>query len=234
MKIIISPSKTMKDRDYGFTIQDSEFKEQTDYLYHILQQYNDEELSSLMKISSKQSQTVYEYYHTPSLKRPALSFYQGMVFKQLELDHYSSHLDYLDKHLIILSAYYGPLHYNTGIDFYRLDMTMKPHGINLYEYWHTLVYQYFKDEDFIISLASKEFSDMVKHPHLYCIDFIEIQGDKLKRQSTKVKKARGMMLNQMILNEIKTLDQLKTLTVDGYYYSEDYSHDHSIAFIKYQ
>lgn len=232
MKIIISPSKTMKYKDYGFVKAECSFTQQTQYLYDILKKYNDEQLASLMKISSKQSKIVYDYYHLPQESYPALSFYQGTVFKQLELDQYKDHLTYLDQHLIILSAYYGPLHYNSCIFPYRLDMTMKPNGINLYEYWHKDVYNYFKDEDIIISLASKEFSDMVYHPHLYFIDFIEILDGKCKRQSMKVKKARGMMLNQMILQETQTLEQLKTIEFDGYCYSEEYSKDYTIAFIK--
>ena len=101
-----------------------------------------------------------------------------------------------------------------------LDMTMKPNHINLYEYWYTPIYQHFENEDFIISLASKEFTDMLHHPHVYFIDFIEIEDQKLKRNAMIIKKARGQMLNQMILKEITTLDELKQLQIDGFIYNE--------------
>lgn len=115
---------------------------------------------------------------------------------------------------------------------YRLDMTMKPQNINLYEYWYTPLYQYFEQDDFIISLASKEFTSMLRHPHIYFIDFIIINQGKIKRNAMIIKKARGQMLNQMILNEIKTLDELKTLHIDGFTYQPDYNQEGTLAFVK--
>ena len=232
MKIIISPSKTMKYTPVSFITQEAIFKDKTQYLHSILKQYNDEDLAQIMKISSKQSQTIYDYYHNEHNSHPAIALYQGHVFKQLELNKYCNHHDYLDKHLCIMSAYYGILHYNTLIKPYRLDMTMKMNNINLYDYWYTPIYQYFENEDYIISLASKEFTSMIRHPHIYFIDFVEIKENKIKRQSMSVKKARGTMLNLMILNEITSLDDLKTLNADGYVYNEQMSQDYNIVFVK--
>ena len=225
MKIVIAPSKTMKYQNISFNPTELLFPDQTQYLHTVLQQYNEEQLCELMKISYKQATQVYQYYHTKQTAYPALSFYQGTVFKQLELALYINHHDYLSKHLCILDAYYGVLKYNTMITPYRLDMTMKPQNINLYEYWYTPLYQYFEQVDFIISLASKEFTNMLRHPHIYFIDFIIINQGKIKRNAMIIKKARGQMLNQMILNEIKTLDELKTLNIDGFTYQPDYNQE---------
>jgi len=230
LKIIIAPSKTMKYQNDNFTKKDILFLDENKYLYSLLQQYNDEQLCEIMKISYKQALKVYDYYHKPQETYPALSLYQGTVFKQLDLSLYQDHLDYLN-HLCIMSAYYGVLEYNSAISPYRLDMTMKL-PINLYEYWYTPIYQYFENEDFIISLASQEFTSMIHHPHLYFIDFMEINHDKIKRNAMIIKKARGQMLNQMILKEIKTLEEIKQLNIDGFIYSPDYSHDNTLAFIR--
>ena len=232
MKIVIAPSKTMKYQNISFNPTELLFPDQTQYLHTVLQQYNEEQLCELMKISYKQATQVYQYYHTKQTAYPALSFYQGTVFKQLELASYRDHHDYLSKHLCILDAYYGILKYNTMITPYRLDMTMKPQNINLYEYWYTPLYQYFEQDDFIISLASKEFTSMLRHPHIYFIDFIIINQGKIKRNAMIIKKARGQMLNQMILNEIKTLDELKTLNIDGFTYQPDYNQEGTLAFVK--
>ena len=185
-----------------------------------------------MKISYKQATQVYQYFHEEQTAHPALAFYQGTVFKQLELASYMNHQDYLSEHLCILDAYYGVLKYNTLITPYRLDMTMKPDHINLYDYWYTPLYQYFEQVDFIISLASKEFTNMLRHPHIYFIDFIINDHGKMKRNAMIIKKARGQMLNQMILNEIKTLDELKTLNIDGFTYQPDYNQEGTLAFVK--
>lgn len=232
MKIIIAPSKTMKYQEYGFSTTDLLFPNETQYLYSLLNKYNDEELCQYMKISYKQALQVYDYYHKPQQVHPALSLYQGTVFKQLDLHNYNEHLSYLDQYLCIMSAYYGVLKYNTGITPYRLDMTMNLPDIQLYEYWYTPIYQYFESEDFIISLASHEFTQMIHHPHVYFIDFIEINEDKFKRNAMIIKKARGQMLNQMILNEITTLDELKQLNIDGFQYNEAYNQRGTLAFTR--
>lgn len=232
MKIVIAPSKTMKYQKVPFVDSEPLFQEETQYLTNILKQYNDEQLCQLMKISYKQATQVYQYFHEEQAAHPALAFYQGTVFKQLELASYMNHQDYLSEHLCILDAYYGVLKYNTLITPYRLDMTMKPDHINLYDYWYTPLYQYFEQVDFIISLASKEFSNMLRHPHIYFIDFIINDHGKMKRNAMIIKKARGQMLNQMILNEIKTLDELKTLNIDGFTYQPDYNQEGTLAFVK--
>lgn len=232
MKIVIAPSKTMKYQKVPFVGSEPLFQEETQYLTNILKQYNDEQLCQLMKISYKQATQVYQYFHEEQTAHPALAFYQGTVFKQLELASYMNHQDYLSEHLCILDAYYGVLKYNTLITPYRLDMTMKPDHINLYDYWYTPLYQYFEQVDFIISLASKEFTNMLRHPHIYFIDFIINDHGKIKRNAMIIKKARGQMLNQMILNEIKTLDELKTLNIDGFTYQPDYNQEGTLAFVK--
>ena len=232
MKIVIAPSKTMKYQKVPFVGSEPLFPEETQYLTNILKQYNEEQLCELMKISYKQATQVYQYFHEEQTAHPALAFYQGTVFKQLELASYMNHQDYLSEHLCILDAYYGVLKYNTLITPYRLDMTMKPQNINLYEYWYTPLYQYFEQVDFIISLASKEFTSMLRHPHIYFIDFIIINQGKIKRNAMIIKKARGQMLNQMILNEIKTLDELKTLNIDGFTYQPDFNQEGTLAFVK--
>ena len=232
MKIVIAPSKTMKYQKVPFVGSEPLFQEETQYLTNILKQYNDEQLCQLMKISYKQATQVYQYFHEKQTAHPALAFYQGTVFKQLELASYMNHQDYLSEHLCILDAYYGVLKYNTLITPYRLDMTMKPDHINLYDYWYTPLYQYFEQVDFIISLASKEFTNMLRHPHIYFIDFIINDHGKMKRNAMIIKKARGQMLNQMILNEIKTLDELKTINIDGFTYQPDYNQEGTLAFVK--
>lgn len=232
MKIVIAPSKTMKYQKVPFVGSEPLFQEETQYLTNILKQYNDEQLCQLMKISYKQATQVYQYFHEKQTAHPALAFYQGTVFKQLELASYTNHQNYLSEHLCILDAYYGVLKYNTLITPYRLDMTMKPDHINLYDYWYTPLYQHFEQVDFIISLASKEFTNMLRHPHIYFIDFMINDQGKMKRNAMIIKKARGQMLNQMILNEIKTLDALKTLNIDGFTYQPEYNQEGTLAFVK--
>jgi hypothetical protein len=233
MKVIIAPSKSMKYVDYNIKTTDILYKDENSYLYNILKQYNDEEIMSLMKISYKQAIKVMNYFQDNKVY-PAISLYSGTVFKQLNIKEYTNkEYDYMDKYLNIMSAYYGVLKYSSAIHYYRLDMSMKPNQINLYDYWFTPIYQYFENEDFIISLASKEFSTMIKHPHLIFIDFIIIKNNKQTRNSFKVKEARGKMLNYMIINQISTLEDIKSIIIDEYVYDYSLSNDNTLAFVKY-
>src|SRR5699024_10238719 len=91
---------------------------------------------------------------------------------------------------------------------YRLDMTMKL-NIDLYQYWQQEVDDYFKNEDYLISLASNEFVKMVNHPNIINLDFVEDRGGKLTRNSMYVKQARGKMLEIMVKNKITSLKDIQ-------------------------
>lgn len=73
---------------------------------------------------------------------------------------------------------------------------------------------------------------MLHHPYIYFIDFIELQNEKCKRNAMIIKKARGQMLNQLILHEIKTLEDLKALNIDGFIYNSDYDQENTLAFVR--
>lgn len=233
MKIIIAPAKVMKNKQLNIMQTDLLFPDKTANLYQYLQKYNIEDLHDIMKISFKMAQTVYDYYHNDDINTtPAIFCYQGTVLKQLNLNTYNdTDFEYLDKYLTILSAYYGILKYNTGITPYRLDMTMKL-DIDLYQYWQKEIDTYYKNEDYLISLASNEFIKMVNHPNIVNLDFVENRGDKLTRNSMYVKQARGKMLDIMIKNKITSLSALKEVTFDDYIYQPSLSTDNNFVYIR--
>ena len=222
MKIIIAPAKVMKTKQVNIETTDILFKDKTTQLHNYLMKFNLDQLHDIMKISFKMADTVYSYFHNEYTAVPALYCYQGTVFKQLSLKDYDADdFVYLEQYLNILSAYYGILKYNSAITPYRLDMIMKI-DFNLYQFWQDEIDNYFKNEDYIISLASKEFTKMLSHPHIINIDFVEDKAGKMVRNSMYVKQARGKMLDLMVKNKISDLDSLKRLTFDGYIYHEEY------------
>lgn len=232
MKIIIAPAKVMKTKTTKITENSILFPKKTEKLSEYLKSYSIEQLHDQMKISFKMAETVYSYYHDDYKTTPAIFCYQGTVLKQLDLKTYDkTDFDYLQQYLNILSAYYGILEYNSAIKPYRLDMIMK-FDLNLYDYWQNEIDEYFKDEDFIISLASKEFTKMIYHPHLINLDFIENKGGKHTRNSMYVKQARGKMLNLMIKNKITCLEDLKKITFDNYCYNDTLSTPDNLVFIR--
>lgn len=233
MKIIIAPAKIMKNKQLNIKQTDLLFPNKTAYLHQYLQNFSVENLHDTMKISFKMAQTVYDYYHNDDIKTtPALFCYQGTVLKQLNLQTYDeSDFNYLDKYLTILSAYYGILKYNTGITPYRLDMTMKL-NIDLYQYWQQEVDDYFKNEDYLISLASNEFVKMVNHPNIINLDFVEDRGGKLTRNSMYVKQARGKMLEIMVKNKITSLKAIQEVTFDDYVYQPSLSTENNFVYLR--
>lgn len=240
MKIILSPSKTQnKTQLSNEKIMNLLNKDKTDNLFKILKVYSKSQFQQLMKIKNKlldETYNIFQEHHSSSLSKQAIKLYQGVAFEQINLDIYNQkQKQYLDNHLIILSAMYGALKPNDYISPYRLDMTMRPEGINLYEYWQDDINNLFKDEDTIINLASNEFSKMLKplKDKLITIDFKdEDKNGKLKTISYNAKKARGEMVHQLTLNLVKDLEGIKSLIISDYHYDNKQSSNKHFVFIK--
>ncbi|WP_297488991.1 peroxide stress protein YaaA, partial [uncultured Cetobacterium sp.] len=87
--------------------------------------------------------------------------------------------------------------------------------------------------DFYLNLASKEFSKIIdKNIKVINIEFRQNSNDTLKNISTEAKKARGLLLNYLIKNNICNLDQIKDFKESGYKYSNTYSNESTLFFIK--
>ena len=156
MKIIIAPAKVMKTKQVNIETTDILFKDKTTQLHNYLMKFNLDQLHDIMKISFKMADTVYSYFHNEYTAVPALYCYQGTVFKQLSLKDYDADdFVYLEQYLNILSAYYGILKYNSAIIpiSFRYDYEVL---ILIYiNFGKMKLIIILKNEDYIISLASK-------------------------------------------------------------------------------
>lgn len=232
MKIIISPSKTLKEQSCSLPSTQPMFLEMAEPIKNKLLNDDIAMIEKRMHVSSKLAQNIYDGLRQTK-KVPALYYYTGTVFKQLELPTYTlNHHAYLAKHLYILDALYGCLRYLDEISFYRLDYLCQMDELNLYEYWNKEINTLLQNEDFIINLASQEYAKQVKHPNLITIDFAVKHNDQLKRPSMLIKKARGSMLNYMIKHEIKDLEKIKEIIIDDYHFSKNHSTSSHYVFIK--
>ena len=241
MKIILSPSKTQnhqrKRKEKGRKILK---KDMTKKLFNYLKSLSKEELGEELDIQGNLLDRTFELYQEHSFEDqtiPAIECYNGAVFKQLNLDSYDQkQFSYLQDKLIILSPMYGPLHSDTEIWPYRLEMSLKPDDINLYEYWQELMENYFADTDLIINLASNEYSKVVeKNYKRRIIDFYfkeEKEDGSLKTVGYYVKQNRGKMLDQIIKNQVETIDEIKEIELDGYKFNEEHSDENEFYFIK--
>ena len=241
MKIILSPSKTQnnqrKREEKGRNILKEDMtKELFDYLKSLPKEGLKEELD----IQGNLLDRTYELYQEHSFEDeaiPAIECYNGAVFKEIELDNFDNiELSYMQERLVILSPMYGPIHSDTEIWPYRLEMRLKPDEINLYDYWQEVMEDYFAETDLIINLASNEYSKVVeKNYQGRIIDFYfkeEKEDGGLKTVGYYVKQNRGKLLNELIKNQVESIDEIKEIQLDGYKFNEEKSDENNFYFIK--
>ncbi len=240
MKILFSPSKTMKLKNINFSKNRTiNFPDKTHSLVNSLKKLSKSEIEKIFKVKGQLLEETYSNIQNfDSLDSyEALSLYDGVTFRQLNLNSYSAKdLNYLNENLLIFSALYGVLSPNTEIKPYRLDMTINFLEESLYKFWSDKINDFldtYVDEIFI-NLASKEFSKIIdkKKFKVINIEFRQKVDDKLKNISTEAKKARGMLLDFMTINNISDLESIKTFTKEGYQFSESDSNSDTLFFIR--
>jgi cytoplasmic iron level regulating protein YaaA (DUF328/UPF0246 family) len=229
MKIIISPSKTQTINILeSMPIKESYFTKETNELVKWIKSLDKSFLAEKMKIKGELLEDTIEHYKhfSSSGLGHAIISYTGTVFKQLTVAEYTSEeLDYMSRHLCVLSALYGVLEPFSGIAEYRLDMKMGIYKSSLYSFWKIKMEAYFTSET-IISLASAEYDQMIPKSEkiqLIRIDFKEQVNEKYKSVGYYSKVARGKMLNELIRLQLEELDKIKTITFDGYTFNKDIS-----------
>ena len=162
------------------------------------------------------------------------------------LDAYSIPLDkiaQLQSKLRILSGQYGLLKPLDLIQPYRLEMGTKlkvGRKNNLYQFWDTKVTDALNseldhDEPFV-NLASKEYFKVIK-PKLLKVPvvtpvFKDYKDGNLKMIGFFAKKARGLMVRYIILNEIDTLEELKGFNCEGYAFDSNLSTESEFVFTR--
>lgn len=238
MKIILSPTKTQlapssaeplcyMPQNYRTYFS----SEQSTLTNQVISNLLLEDLSRIYKDKSAYYETHYKNFNHHDVL-PTLQSYTGLVFKQLDLQNYDkTDIEYLDQHLVVLSALYGMTTAFDPIKTYRLDFQMKMRKLNLYMHWHSYIQKSFEENELIIDLASNEFSKMVDLPKI-TIHFRENHHGKLTNKATFAKMARGQMLHIMIKNHIKTIEALKSITFNGYVFNAPISDSNNLYFVR--
>ena len=164
----------------------------------------------------------------------AISTYTGVVYKEIHADELNAEeQNFTEENLRILSALYGILTPFTELKEYRLDMVNSVFSEkSLYEIWKKEINDYFRNEDFIINLASKEYSKILSTDNIYNFEFYDEKDGKLKQISTNSKKMRGFTVNYIIKNKITGITLLKNISLNGYKYNEKMSDERKYVYIK--
>lgn len=244
MKIIVSPAKKMNiNTDTIDPMGLPTFIDKSAEILAWLKNKSEDELKELWKCNNKiLEQNIkrledMDLYHGLS---PAILSYEGIAYQYMAPAVFEEgHFDYVQKHLRILSAFYGSLKPMDGVTPYRLEMQAKAsigNTKNLYEFWGDLLYKDVRDESgIIINLASKEYSKCIEkylssEDTCITITFCELYDGKLVTKGTYAKMARGEMVRYMAENDIENPVEIKGFNRLGYIYRYDLSSETEYVF----
>ena len=246
MKIIISPAKKMRvDNDTFVPLSKPEFLDKTASLFEELRQKDLPTLQKLWECNDEIAELNFKRLQTVNLERnltPAVFAYDGLQYQHLAPNVLEEEaLDYLQKHLRILSGFYGILRAFDGVVPYRLEMQARlacDGYKNLYAFWNSLLYdELTKDDGEVLNLASKEYSKAVEAyvtqdvRFVTCVFGTYVKG-KLKVKATEAKMARGEMVRLCAENNVQSVDEVKAYNVRGYVYNEELSSETEFVFVK--
>lgn len=223
MIIIYSPTKTMQFNN----ILQSDVFPSPEYLPLLkeLQGLSIKQIEKRYGVSKSIAQSVHEMYESfdQAPQNMAIAAYTGLAYQALTPFEYSAkELEYAEKHVRILDAFYGVVTPKTMVKPYRLDFSTKLKK-NLYKYWSIQL-----DEP-ILNLASIEFSTMVNQP-MTTVLFLEEENGKLINKATYAKMARGKMLQYLITNQVTSIQDVAKFNEDGYSLNQEASDDLTIVF----
>jgi cytoplasmic iron level regulating protein YaaA (DUF328/UPF0246 family) len=251
MMIVLSPAKTL---DFETKLPTTKFTingHQADTMTMItgLRKLSSKKIASLMDLSEKLSDLNVERYkdfnenHETKNARPAVFTFDGEVANGLDAYHFSAkELDLAQQKIRILSGLYGMLKPLDLIQPYRLEMgTSWAPGKhkNLYSFWGDKITEELNSElkgEALINLASNEYFKVINtkklESEIITCTFKEKKGKEFKPVMVFAKRARGMMANYIIKNNIKKAEDLKNFDVEKYGFNEKLSSDSEWLFTR--
>lgn len=226
MKVIISPSKTLKkgnQRKKHLPVFLIESKKILDEMLNL----DSKSLASYLNVSISLAEKAYTYYKNINYELAAISYYDGIQFKALNFEKIPENNL---KNLYILSGLYGILNAYDGITPYRydkIDVKFWKERINLF------LSKTFKDE-LIINLASKEYSVLLdlEKPNIVTIDFKEISEKNTRMSSTSLKRIRGLFANHILVNNLKTINELKDVVLEDFSFEKNHPKTNTLLFTR--
>ena len=244
MKIILSPAKKMiTDTDSIAPVGMPDFLDQTTKILDWMRGREKDELKAIWKCNDKIARLNFERLETMDLYHmltPAILSYEGIAFQYMAPAVFENgQFAYIQKHLRILSAFYGCLKPLDGVKPYRLEMQAKVtigDTKNLYDYWKDRLYQAVIDDSrVIINLASKEYSKCIEKylspdDQYITVTFCELSKGKLVTKGTYAKMARGEMVRYMAENSIEDPARIQKFNRLGYRFREDLSSETEYIF----
>lgn len=255
MKIIISPAKKMNVREdelepSGLPCYIKEAGKLMEYMRGLSRQ----EAQALWKCNDSIADLNYLRFREMDLEHrltAAILSYEGIQYQYMAPSVFQTdQLGYVQKHLRILSGFYGILRPLDGIVPYRLEMQTKINCqrdgqafADLYSFWGNRIYrELVKNSRLVVNLASKEYSKAVETwlaPDVAMINVVFgcIETDKkgnpgIKIKGTEAKMARGEMVRYMAEHMVEDPKDMKRFCRLDYEYRAELSDETTYVFIK--
>lgn len=262
MRIIISPAKNLREEPLRIEALPEKpifFAEEMKVLESYLFTESFEAANCVWKVSEKLAEASFERYLDARERgdtRAAIELYNGAVYKNLDLQSLKPEaIEFLKKHLLIVSAYYGLLEANSYILPYRLEMDSKVDLMvkgekleSLYDFWGAKVSKKVEsllqndDDKFIINLASQNYARLVLQNladdiKVHEVLFYSLRRDKkgevvYKNIATIAKIQRGKFLRFIVENGIEDIRGLEKYSQDGFKYDAKKSVPCKLVFVR--
>lgn len=247
MLFVLSPAKSLDFESDSLTSEYSEplFLDQAEALVERMKEFSAPEISKLMGVSDKIAELNvdrYEHWSRPfktTNAKQAIYAFKGDVYTGIAIETAEQkQIDYLDKHVRILSGLYGALRPLDLMQAYRLEMGTRlenAQGKNLYEFWGMAVTDYInselqkEDDGVLVNLASNEYFKVLKpkkiEGRIVTPVFKDKKAGQYKIVSFYAKKARGLMVRYAADQCIRKVDDLKGFDYAGYRFNAELSGD---------
>ncbi len=224
MKILFSPSEAKHKIgiEEKFTKNNFLFPELFDKRLEIITQYNDYIKSAsqdeLIKLFGTKKEDVIQYYSSDIFTRntcKVIKRYDGVAFDYLQYENLvKKEQEYIDENVLIFSNLFGVLRAgDTGLPDYKLKQGQSFDDKKIEKFYNDnfsdALDEYLKDED-IIDLRAGFYEKFYKIKKPY-ITMKFIKNGKVVSHWAKA--YRGIILNSLAKNDIKTIDELMNLEI---------------------
>jgi cytoplasmic iron level regulating protein YaaA (DUF328/UPF0246 family) len=254
MLILLSPAKSL-DTDSPLlttTATQPRLASHSAELITALQDLSADDIGQLMGISPKLAELNharfqnYQPKFTAKNSRQAILAFTGDVYQGMALcDWTPQDFAAAQEQIRILSGLYGVLRPLDRMQPYRLEMGTKfsnARGSNLYQFWGSTITELLNKDlkasgsDLVVNLASNEYFSAVKPKELkgrlITPVFKDEKNGKYKIISFYAKKARGMMADFIVRNQVQSVEALKAFNISGYQFDTDASDDSTLVFLR--
>ncbi len=254
MLAVLSPAKTLDYTPQRLVTKKSKpgFLEDSEELVSVARKLSAADLGALMGISPKLADLNHQRFQDwrqPFPKgeaKQALLAFKGDVYQGFELESFADgDWAFAQDHLRILSGLYGLLRPLDMMLPYRLEMGTKlatKRGKDLYQFWGDSITKGInkalgkQGDRVLVNLASNEYFGAVDPKALkgeiVTPVFKDTKNGKLKIISFYAKKARGMMADFMVREQLSTVDDLKSFRTANYGFEPSLSSKTELVFTR--